>query len=64
MGGNYPDGTSVADFYEYGEQERRRDAKIRHDLCLDDDEPIGDSMYDSWRDYEFDRALDALEGGE
>ena len=59
--GNYPDGVSDSDFYDYSE--RRHDQRLREELFLDcEDGGFGDAMYDSWRDYEFDRALEGRDG--
>ncbi|MBQ1450460.1 MAG: hypothetical protein IIZ12_05975 [Eggerthellaceae bacterium] len=63
--GNYPDGVSVSSFYDYGESDRRHDQRLREELFIDCEEGgCGDSMYDSRRDYEVDRALDAMRGYE
>lgn len=58
--GNYPDGVSQSDFYDYSE--RRHDQELRERLFIDCDTSYGDSLYDRWKDWEFDRALEGRDG--
>ncbi|MBR3690745.1 MAG: hypothetical protein IKL97_06590 [Eggerthellaceae bacterium] len=58
--GNYPDGVSQSDFYDYSE--RKHDRELRERLFIDSGDCRGDSLYDSWRDCRFDRASEGRDG--